>query len=102
MPTYCHICTNKKCNNEWEDDYSIKADPPKQCPKCKKDTAKRVISGGSGRGIVELTGRELKEHLVSEGNKLKMEMYQSEKKYASFLGDDKYQNIQSGMDKYRK
>lgn len=46
MPTYeyrCHACENK-----WEEFQSIKAEPTKKCPKCKKAKAERIISAGGG------------------------------------------------------
>ena len=45
MPTYNYIC--EECKHEWEEDRSIKDPPTKTCPKCKKETAKRLISGGT-------------------------------------------------------
>lgn len=47
MPTYEYKCSNDKCNHQWEEDQSIKAPVIEQCPKCKKETAKRQISCGS-------------------------------------------------------
>ena len=69
MPTYLHICTDKECAHEWEDFYSITEDPPQCCPKCGKETAKRLVSGGSGKGIVELTGHELKAKIKAKKTK---------------------------------
>jgi len=46
MPTYEYLCTN--CKHEWEADQSIKDQPLDKCPKCGKETAKRLISGGTG------------------------------------------------------
>jgi len=44
--TYDYVCTRKKCGHVWEVEQSIKADPLTECPKCKKESAKRQISGG--------------------------------------------------------
>ncbi len=44
--TYEYVCTS--CNHQWEADQSIKDAALKDCPKCKKATAKRQISGGTG------------------------------------------------------
>jgi len=44
--TYEYICTS--CGHEWEASQSIKDEPLKSCPSCKKRTAKRQISGGTG------------------------------------------------------
>ncbi len=82
MPSYDHICHS--CQHEWEDFYSIKDAPPEVCPSCGEKNVQRLISGGSGRGIVELTGHELKAHLKEEGRKLKEECYRDESKLAKY------------------
>lgn len=46
MPTYEYRC--HACNNKWEEFQSIKAEPTKKCPKCKKAKAERIISAGGG------------------------------------------------------
>lgn len=46
MPTYEYRCS--ACKNEWEEFQSIKAEPTKKCPKCKKAKAERIISAGGG------------------------------------------------------
>jgi putative FmdB family regulatory protein len=45
MPTYDYRC--KKCSHTWEQFQSIKADPIKKCPECKKNQAERVIGPGA-------------------------------------------------------
>lgn len=45
MPTYEYECSD--CSHNWEEDQSIKDDPIKTCPSCKKETAKRLISGSN-------------------------------------------------------
>lgn len=44
--TYEYICLN--CKHEWEAEQKISESPLKVCPKCKKQKAKRQISGGQG------------------------------------------------------
>lgn len=44
--TYEYLCTG--CGHEWEADQSIKDPPLTACPSCKKKTAKRQVSGGTG------------------------------------------------------
>jgi putative FmdB family regulatory protein len=46
MPTYEYYCT--ACSFEFEEFQSIAAEPVKNCPKCKKQSVIRKISGGSG------------------------------------------------------
>lgn len=101
MPTYEHACSNPECKNEWEDFYSIKAEPPKVCPKCNQETAQRVISGGSGRGIVELTGHDLTDKIKSDAKQIQRDAAKDERKYANLLGEGRYQNLQSQMDRKR-
>jgi putative FmdB family regulatory protein len=44
--TYEYLCT--ACGHEWEASQPITAEPLKDCPKCKKATARRQVSGGTG------------------------------------------------------
>jgi len=46
MPTYEYRCG--ACEHEWEEFQSIKAEPSKKCPECKKSKAARIISAGGG------------------------------------------------------
>lgn len=46
MPTYDYQC--EACKHTWEEFQSIKADPTKKCPSCRKLKAKRQIGGGAG------------------------------------------------------
>jgi len=45
MPVYEYKCSS--CEHTWEEQQVITDDPIEECPECKKDTAKRLISGGS-------------------------------------------------------
>ena len=101
MPDYEHICENTECNHEWEAEYSIKDDPPDTCPKCGQKTAKRLISLG-GKGVVELTGHEYAEKVKEDAVKLKREMHNSEKIYSNMLGEAKYHQIQTQMDRAKQ
>ena len=46
MPTYDYECA--ACNHKWELFQSIKAEPEKKCPVCKKKKARRLIGAGAG------------------------------------------------------
>ena len=46
MPTYDYICND--CENMYEYFQSMSDTPKKKCPNCKKDSLRRVISGGTG------------------------------------------------------
>jgi len=89
MPTYEHLC--KSCGYEWDDFYSIMQDPPTLCPECGVDgQVKRLISGGSGRGIVVLTGHDLAAHCKAEGKKMAKAAIKDEKLKANLIGEDRY------------
>lgn len=45
MPTYEYACS--ACQNKWEEIQKISEAPLTNCPKCGKDSAKRLISGGN-------------------------------------------------------
>ena len=99
MPTYEHLCNT--CKHEWEADYSIKLDPPKTCPSCAAETVTRLISLG-GKGVVELTGQDLVDKCKADAQQLKKDAAAKEKVYANLLGEDKYQSLQTRMDKQKR
>jgi putative FmdB family regulatory protein len=99
MPTYEHRCDT--CKHEWEADYSIKADPPKQCPECKAETVTRLISGAP-RGVVELYGQDLVDKIKADAKKTKADAAKDEKVYANLLGEDRYQSLQTQMDQRKR
>jgi len=50
MPTYDYECMD--CGHTWEQEQRMADDPLKECPKCKKETAKRLISGGTSFQLI--------------------------------------------------
>ena len=46
MPTYEYACP--KCGHEFELFQSMRDEPLKKCPKCKKPGVKRLVGGGAG------------------------------------------------------
>lgn len=46
MPTYEYVCT--KCGHEMEAFQSMKDEPLRKCPACKKAGLKRKVGGGAG------------------------------------------------------
>ena len=101
MPSYDHECQNESCKHEWEDTYSVKVDPPKLCPKCGLETAKRVISL-NGKPVVELEGKELLAKLQADAKQLVKDARKDEKLYANLLGEAKYESLQSAADKRKR
>lgn len=101
MPTYEFQCQD--CKHEWEDFLSIKAPDPEECPGCHvKGKTLRLISGGSGKGTVELYGQELVDKLKGDAQKIKKDAAQKEKVYANLLGEDKYHALQTQMDRNKR
>lgn len=101
MPVYYHECQNTECLHAWEDQYSIKLDPPKICPKCNQETAKRMISM-TANPIVELSGDDLVKKVKGDANQMRRDMHKSENLYSNLLGPDRYQSMQTKMDKRGK
>ncbi len=109
MPTYEFKCQaeteteGQECGHEWEEFLSIKAPDPEECPKCHaKGKVLRLISGGSGRGKVELYGQELVDSIKADAQKTKQEAAKDEKVYANLLGDDRYHQLQTKMDQRKR
>lgn len=46
MPTYEYACP--KCGHEFEQFQSMRDEPLKKCPACKKAALKRLVGGGAG------------------------------------------------------
>lgn len=92
MPSYDYLC--EVANEEFEEFHSITI-VLEDCPLCKKagrspHAPKRLISGGSGRGIVELSGQELMQQIKSDSLKMKKDIFTSEKKLANIIGESTY------------
>ncbi len=101
MPTYEFQCQD--CQHEWEDFLSILAPDPEECPSCHvKGKTLRLISGGSGKGMVELTGQELVDKLKGDAQQLKKDAAKSEKVYSNLLGESRYHELQTRMDRQRR
>jgi putative FmdB family regulatory protein len=100
MPFYDHRCGD--CGHEWEDFYSItKCVPgyPEECPKCKaKGNIKRLLSADIGVSV-PLTGRELKQSIVKEREKIKKQMAKDENLRANIMGEDNYHNTETNVKK---
>ncbi len=87
---YEHLCKN--CNKEFELEYSMKEDPPTKCILCGFDgKVERLISGATP-GRVELTGRDLKNHLKAEGQKIARESLTNENMRANIVGEAKFES----------
>jgi hypothetical protein len=103
MPTYEFLHDKEDCKHEWEEERSIKAADPTHCPKCGVEgNITHLISGGSGRGVVELYGQELVDKCRADARVLKKDAAKSEKLYANLLGEDKMESLQQRFDKQKR
>jgi len=50
--TYEYQCENPTCQHRWEAEQRIADEALRDCPACKKPTARRLISGGTGHILV--------------------------------------------------
>jgi len=99
MPTYLYEC---ETHGEFEEYHSIRT-KLEECPQCKEanlpvKAPKRLITGNS-KGVVILSGHELTAKTKEDIHKLKQEVYTDSKKYANIVGEDRYHNIQTKMDR---
>jgi len=61
------------------------------CPECNSEGhVERLVSGGSGRGVVILTGRELRAHIKAEGTRIAKEAKTNENIQANMVGEERY------------
>jgi len=66
MPTYEYLCT--KCGHEMEAFQSMKDEPLKSCPACKRRALKRKVGGGAGL-IFKGTGFYITDYKKKSGSK---------------------------------
>ena len=76
MPTYDYICN--ECKKMFEYFQSMSADPFTDCPECKKDSLRRIISGGtglifkgSGYYLTDYKNKKTKKNSDTKDNKIK-------------------------------
>jgi len=103
MPTYEFEHRDDSCKHEWEVWQKMSDPDPSECPKCGgKENIIRLISGGSGKGKVELYGNDLVAKTKEDIQKMKKDIHSSEKLYANVLGEAKYQQLQTQLDKGKR
>lgn len=102
MPTYLYKCPT---HGEFEEEHSIRI-KLEFCPKCEAEgnpevKIERLINCVS-RGVVELQGNELIEKLKSDAQQIKKDAAKSEKVYSNLLGESKYHDLQTRMDRRKR
>ena len=66
MPVYEYVCA--KCGHEMEAFQSMKDEPLKKCPACKRQALKRKVGGGAGL-IFKGTGFYITDYKKKTGSK---------------------------------
>jgi putative FmdB family regulatory protein len=66
MPTYEYAC--QKCGHQFEQFQSMRDEPLKKCPQCKKAGLKRLVGGGAGL-IFKGTGFYITDYKAKSGGK---------------------------------
>lgn len=102
MATYLYLCEPQ--NEEFEEEHSISI-KLESCPKCKDagrpdHMPKRLIYATFG--TVQLEGQDLVDKIKADTVQLKKDMHKKESVYANLLGDDKYNKLQTKLDKQKR
>ncbi len=100
MPTYLYECPD---HGEFEEFHSA-SELLEDCPHCKtegKEEPKKVkrLICGTNRGIVELSGQDLVNKIKSDSKQLQRDAAKNENLYANMLGESKYHDMQTKMDR---
>jgi len=89
MTTYEHICD--ACSYEWDEVYGMTVDPPTLCPDCGVEgKVSRLISGGSGPGIMRKSVGEIRANMASDIRALKIRANTDENFRANLVGEENY------------
>lgn len=94
MPTYLYKCVNENCVGEFEEYHSI-VTKLEECPHCQEagrgvQGVERLISGGSGKGIVTQTAEEFTASLPSEVGKIHRRATADTNFLANLVGEKKF------------
>lgn len=103
MPTYLYLC--EISNEEFEEFHSV-SEQLEECPICKQKglenhKPKRLINCVS-KGVVELYGPDLLAKCKEDAKQIQKDMSKSDKVYSNLLGEDKYNKMQTAMDRRKR
>ena len=98
MPIYDYECPT---HGVFEESHSINTKLT-YCPQCKESgteqEVKRLISLG-GKGVVELYGQDLVDKVKADAKALERDAAKSEKLYSNLVGESRYENLQTRIDR---
>ena|SRR5260221_325696 len=103
MPTYIYKCAINDV--EFEEFHSIMT-KLEECPICKdkqlpSHAPTRLIAGGSGRGIMG-DGDDYVNKVKTDTQRLNKEVYSNSNTYANILGENRYNDLQTKLDRKRR
>jgi hypothetical protein len=102
MPTYLYTCP---IHGKFEEEHSIKIKLD-FCSKCteegKLDVPVERLINCVTKGVVELSGQELIARAKQEGKQLAKDAAKSEKIYSNLLGEGRYNDLQTRMDRRKR
>lgn len=102
MPTYLYLCQE---HGEFEEEHSIKI-KLEFCPKCaeegKPDVKIERLINCVTKGVVELVGQDLVDKVKSDIKDFKKEIHGSAKAYANVLGEARYHDLQTKLDRRKR
>jgi hypothetical protein len=105
MPTYLYLCeAEENSHGEFEEYHSVNTKLEK-CPLCEKegkDTSVKRLICGTTRGVVELTGQDLVDSVKADVKRIKKEAAADANKYANLIGEKRYNDIQTRMDRQKR
>lgn len=88
MPIFEFEC--EECNFGWEDICTL-SELPTVCPECQTENRVKKLISLPAPGKVELSGRELKDKLKIDTQKLKADAGKNENLLANLVGESKYE-----------
>lgn len=102
MPTYLYKCPT---HGEFEEEHSIKI-KLEFCPKCNNEGTSNIkierLINCVTKGVVELSGQDLVDKCKADAKQIMKEASKDANKYASLLGEDRYHQMQTQMDRRNK
>ena len=108
MPTYLYVCgslANPGKHGEFETEHSIKIKLT-ECPHCAEEgnpnqPVQRLIASATP-GKMEMNGDELQAHIKADAKRIQREAANNPNKYANLIGESRYHQLQTKLDRRNK
>lgn len=105
MATYLYECLGEGKHGEFETEHSIKI-KLEECPRCQEaglgsQPVRRLIAAATP-GKVELVGQDLVDSIKRGAKDLEKSASKNENLYSNLIGEGKYNQIQTQLDRRRR